>query len=819
MSTFDLHGRWQLTQVGTENTYPATVPGDNFSTLLKAGVIDDPYYGKNEEQVQWISDETWAWSRTFNVTTAMLANDFIYLNADEIDTCAVVDINGVKVGTTESQFIRHRFDVKKALRQGSNKITITIQPFMKEAKRRIKKSPFEVRGTGNNTVPHLNFLRKTQCHAGWDWGITLVVSGIYGNLSLVGHNEARIEHVVTRQIHSKAACIVEVTTELVARRSGKTAVRVTFNGETKETMVAVAAGTTLTTTRFEVKNPKLWWPAGYGAQPLYDLTVATPDEVRTKKLGLRTMEVRSEPDEVGISMVLAVNGVDIFCKGSNWIPMDAMPGRNSRERYSQLLGDARLANMNMIRIWGGGHYEREDFYELCDELGLMVWQDFMFACALYPSYAEFRDEVTNEIEYQTKRLRDHAAIALWCGDNEVLGALGWQPDARAKRDTNVASFERLLAAKEEGVARGGDDRTFWPSSPSAGSNPFENDGWNNDTHGDMHNWTVWHAGQNFEAYYDVTPRFCSEFGFQSFSSLETVKSFADTSQHNVTSPVMEHHQKNPAGNQKIVEMFTRYFRMPEGFENSLYLSQVQQAVAIKTAVEHWRRLQPTCMGTLIWQLNDNWPVASWSSLEYSGQWKQLHYHAKRFFNPVLGCAFNNKKDEVELWTVSELAKKAAASMVATLYDFNGRKIGSYTHRGTVGARSARKLGALKIADIAPESNGCFMQTRLSLRVGSQTRVHENTHFFARYKHCELARSKIKVSVSKKGAGFELRLNADRPAFFTTVNIEGVPGIFDDNSLTLMPGKERKLTFLPRKTPVNLTQVKRGLKVKHLRETY
>lgn len=815
----DLHGNWKLSQIGTEQSYRAVVPGDNVSALLAAGVIEDPYFGKNEDKVQWISYQTWAWSRDFTITTEFLGSNFIYLNADEIDTCAKIEINGISVGATKSQFIRHRFDVKKALRKGKNSIVITIEPYMKEAKRRLNKSPFVVPGTRNNTIPHLNFVRKTQCHAGWDWGITLVVSGVYGALNLQGHSAARIEHVYTKQHHRKGVCSVEVTTELVAEQSGMTQVEVTFNGEVQQRNVAVGKGTTSTTCTFEVKQPRLWWPAGYGDQALYDLTVSTPDETRNKKIGLRTMQIRSEADDIGVSMVVVVNGVDVFCKGANWIPMDAMPQRYSRERYAQLLEDARLANMNMIRVWGGGHYEQDVFYEICDELGLMIWQDFMFACALYPSYEEFRIETTDEIEYQSKRLRDHASIALWCGDNEVLGALGWYPETRKNRDRYIASFERLLAAKEEGVARGGDDRTFWPSSPCAGTNPFDSDGWNDDVHGDMHNWSVWHAGKNFEAYHDVTPRFCSEFGFQSFSSFETVKTFADPTQYNVTAPVMEHHQKNSAGNQKIVEMFTRYFRLPEGFENNLYLSQVQQAVAIKTAVEYWRHLQPVCMGALIWQLNDNWPVASWSSLEYSGQWKQLHYHAKRFFDPVLGCAFNNKKDEVELWAVSELAHKAEARMVATLYDFEGNKLKSYTFKGPIKARGTRKMASLKIHDIAPETNGCFMQIRLTLKVGSKVHVHENTHFFDRYKSCELAVAKVKVAIEQKGKGFEIQLQATKPAFFTTAEVTDVAGVFDDNSITLMPGVLKKLIFHPRKAGVTLAEIKNGFKVKHLRETY
>lgn len=818
-ASLNLHGKWKLTQVDSQVSCQAMVPGDNVSALLTAGLIPDPYYAKNEDEVQWISEKSWCWSRDFKVLEDLLKFESIYLNADEIDTCSTIKINGKKVGETKSQFIRHRFDVKNFLKKGKNSISITIEPFTKESKKREKKSAFPVPGTSNNSVSGLNFIRKTHCHGGWDWGISLFVSGIYGALSLEGVHNVRMEHVFTTQTHSKGSCTLKVNAELKACRKGVVNLRYVFNGEEHFEKVKVERGITIHSTFFKIKNPELWWPVGYGEQPLYELEVTAENQTITKKIGFRTMEVRSFPDKIGVPMTVVVNGVDIFCKGSNWIPMDAMPQKYSRQRYEQLLGDARAANMNMIRIWGGGHYERRDFYEICDELGLLIWHDLMFACSLYPSYKEFREEIKREIEYQIKRLRDYASIALWCGDNEVVGALGWYKESIESRDRYVASFQQLLSAKEDGVALSGDDRTFWPSSPCAGENPFETDGWHDDSCGDMHYWDVWHSGKDIEAYFDVIPRFCSEFGYQSFSSLETVKSFADPKDFNVTSPVMEKHQKNPAGNQKIIEMFTRYFRMPNGFENTLYLSQVQQAIAIKTAVEHWRHLQPVCMGTLIWQLNDNWPVASWSSIEYNGSWKQLHYHAKRFFNPVLGCAFNNKKDEVELWAVSESPKRTEATMIATIYDFNGKRLKSYTYKGLVDARGTKKLAAPKIDSLAIKRDECFMNISLKIKEGKTIYTHENTHFFARYKNCELADAKISVSVIEKGEKFELRLKTTKPAFFVTAEVIGIPGVFDDNSFTLMPSKVKTISFNPRKNKVSLTAIKKGIKIKHLRETY
>ena len=822
VNRIDLQGNWQLTQQNGEISCPAEVPGDNVSALLAAGIIEDPYFGRNELDVQWICEETWVWEREFVVGEELLTHEQVYLKAAEVDTCAVIRINGKKVGQTVSQFIGHRFEVKQALQPGLNRISIAVAPFMKEAKKRMALSPLPVPGSGNCTIAGLNFVRKTHCHGGWDWGISLVVSGVYGDLSLVGYNAARIEHVYTRQRHSKGRCRVEVTAELVAATAGETELTVEFDGTCQTIPVALVAGTTEARAVFTVEKPRLWWPAGYGKQPLYALTVRTPDESRKKWLGLRELVVRSEPDDTGIPLVVEVNGLPIFCKGANWIPLDALPQRYSRARYKRLLGDAKLANMNMVRVWGGGHYERDEFYEVCDQLGLLIWHDFMFACSLYPAYPAFREEVTREVEYQVKRLRDHASIALWCGDNEVVGALGWYQEAKDNRDAYVAGFERLLAAKEEGLALAGDDRTFWPSSPCSGSNPFIGDAWHDAENGDMHFWEVWHSGKDIEAYYDVAPRFCSEFGFQSFSSLETVKTFAEAKDFNATSPVMEHHQKNRAGNQKILEMFTRYFRMPNGFENFLYLSQVQQALAIKTGVEFWRHLQPVCMGTLYWQLNDNWPVASWSSLEYNGAWKQLHYHARRFYQPVLGCAFQSAAGELALWAVSELAGRAQAEMVATVYDFAGNKLRRKTYTGRVKTRGTKKLAELRVGSFVEEPSACFMQLTLCLTDETgQKHLHENTHFFTRFKACELAAARVgtKVARTKDGA-FVVDLTTDQPAFFVMAEVAGISGIFDDNSITLLPGKAgRRLLFTPRQEGVRIADIRAGLAVKHLQQTY
>ena len=812
MNKIDLKGIWNLKQVGRENTVSAKVPGDNYSALLAANLIPDPYYGKNELNVQWIKDYDWEYSRNFEVTEELLKCTSIYLNTEILDTFAEIRINGKKAGTTRNMFKRHRLEAKKYLTPGINHISILFKSSAKEALRESAKQPLFVPQSGNSTIPHVNLIRKVQCHAGWDWGISLLVSGIYGDIYLNGVNEARIEHIYTEQVHNKNKCTVTACAEINAVKNQKIETVFTFNGKTKKISQAVNAGINLIKASFEINDPQLWWPAGYGDQPLYELTVKTADETLTKQIGLRTIKIIREKDERGTGMTFRVNGTDVFCKGANWIPVDAMPERHTPEIYRDLLESAAAANMNMLRVWGGGQYEQECFYELCDELGLLVWQDMMFACALYPSTDDFIENVKAELQYQIKRLKSHACLAIWCGDNECIGVLKWNAVSRDNPQTYLVNYDRLNRELEKVVSEYGPEYTFWPSSPCGGPGDFS-DNWHDDSKGDMHYWSVWHGSEPFEAYFKVIPRFCSEFGFQSFPSREIFDTFGTAEDMNVFSPLMEHHQKCPKGNVNIISMFSRYFRMPEGFDNFLYLSQVQQALAIKTGVEFWRHLQPTCMGTLYWQLNDNWPVASWSSLEYGGKWKQLHYHAKRFYAPTASMIFQ-KNDELEIWSVNDSLKTQDFSVKATVYDFSGKELKTWAFETKVKAGGSRKLQTVKLEKIGFELNEAFM----SVETMAAGLIHVNTHFFKPYKACELPEAEVKTKVCKDNDEFKVELSTDKPAFFVTLETPGIRGIFSDNSITLLPGRKVVLSFSP-KQEVLLDEFKVALTVKHLRQTY
>jgi beta-mannosidase len=505
--------------------------------------------------------------------------------------------------------------------------------------------------------------------------------------------------------------------------------------------------------------------------------------------------------------------VDVFCKGANWIPFDALPERQTRERLEHLLSSAARANMNMLRIWGGGGYESEDFYELCDEKGILLWHDMMFSCALYPSTPGFLANVEREIRHQVKRLRDHPSIALWCGNNEDVGALTWYPESRKNRDRYIVDYDRL---NEGIIGRVVDEcdptRTFWPSSPSAGRGDYS-DNWHDDRRGDMHYWSVWHESKAFSAYYDVSPRFCSEFGYQSFPSVRTISSYAGEEDFNVTSPVMEHHQRSPRGNSAITEMFTRYFRVPEGFENFVYLSQVQQALAIKTAVEYWRALRPLCMGTLYWQLNDNWPVCSWSSVEYDGTWKLLHYAARRFFAPVLLCAWL-KQGQIEVRLVNDLPAEAQCRATISVIDFSGSVLMKESFDVRAPAGIARRLKSWAMQDLAPSPEAAFVH--LSLHRGTETSYNEL--FLTEPKRIALASAAVAMDTQVIEGGFSVGLSAKAPTFYTTLDAGGIAGEFSDNCITLLPGKPRTVRFVPREK-VTVDRFRLCLSVRHLRDTY
>jgi len=820
MKRIDLKGEWKLAKAGSKDKIKAMVPGDTHSALYEAGRIPDPYDRLNELDIQWIGREDWTYSRTFDVGDDLLSAKEVFLNCDVIDTIAKIYVNGELAGSTDNMFARVRLDVKKLLKKGSNLIEVRIESAENAAVAMAKKLPYPVpHGANPVQSPNRNLVRKVQCHSGWDWGPCLMVAGIYGEIYLQAVETGRIEYVYCEQKHSKGLCEVEAFVEIVSPKGGETELEVSLGSEKAAKKVKLSPGFNKVSATLKIKNPELWNPAGYGAQSLYDLKVKACGEEISKKIGLRKLELVSEEDKDGLSLLVRVNGVDVFCKGADWIPCDALPQRQTDAAIADLLDSAVKVGMNCLRVWGGGQYESDFFYAECDRLGLLVWHDFMFACALYPASKEFLASVRREAEHQVKRLRDSACLALWCGNNENVGALNWFKESKSSRDRYLVDYDRL----NEGVLGNTVDtldtsRKFWPSSPCGGRDDYS-DCWHTDNRGDMHYWGVWHEGKSFEEFYKIKPRFCSEFGYQSFPSIDTIRTYAKESagDFNVTTPVMEHHQRHRKGNSLIIEMMTRYFRMPSGFENFVYLSQVQQAIAIKTASEHWRRLRPYCMGVIYWQINDNWPVCSWASVEYGGKWKLLHYEAKRFFSQVLAAGIKTEEGGFELWTVNDLQKDVDAAVTVSFVDLKGKVVKVEKIAAKLKKASSKMLKAYKPSALPFKSNEGFVRLELSSKDCSM----ENDVFMAPWKSFDLPEAKVELSVKEAAGGaFEVEASASgAPALYFSVNADGVKGEFDSNMLALIPGKAKKFLFTPKEKGLTLKKFKDSLSYRHLRMTY
>ena len=816
MKKMNIDGTWKMKSEDGKITVDAQIPGDTHSILYKAGIIKDPYWGKEELELQWIGRTDWEFTRKVEIPEDFIEDREVYLRFECIDTCCEVFINGKNAGSSDNMFVSLDLRITGLLKAGENTISVRIYSPEREANKRASRLPYPVPHTVQPVQsPHRNLLRKVQCHAGWDWGPCLMVSGIYGNAYLESSENGIVETVsaVPAEI-VKDKWRVDVSVHYSALRDDTLPFRVEFEGsEVLSRQVDITKGDNLIQGFFTVEDVDRWWPAGEGAQPLYPVNVMVGSHREVKNMGFRTLEAANGEDDTGLSMIFRINGRDVFCKGANWIPIDALPGRQTPDRYEYLLKSMTDANMNMVRVWGGGQYEQDVFYELCDRLGIMIWHDMMFACALYPTDDSFFESVEKEIQYQVRRLKTHPAIVLWCGNNENLGALNWFEESRKNRDRYVVDYDRLNEGVVGNTVRREDpSRSFWPSSPSGGPGDYS-DGWHDDTRGDMHYWSVWHEGKDFAAYYDVIPRFCSEFGFQSYPSLETVAAFAPEEDNNPTAPVMEHHQRHRRGNTIIFETICRYYRIPKDFPSTLYLSQVQQAEAIKTAVEYWRSRRPVCMGAIYWQLNDIWPVSSWASIEYSGKWKLLHYAAKHFFQPLHPAGYVDKDGMFKVYIINDYPNSREGELSIKFFSFSGEELSREEKNVRLTGETSAMIKSFSQTELPdkPENHFCF------LRYTDNDLTAENTVFFAPPKACKLSKPEIDIAFSSVEGKPGVVLQADRPVFHLYLDVPGLSSRFSDNNVTLIPGEEKTLLYLGNETDIETPR--NSIVLYHLREAY
>ena len=806
---------------------PFNVPGDVHSALLAAQIIDEPYYRDNEYAVDWVNQTAWVLTRTFVYDLAS-SNSYVVLIVDNVDCIARVIVNDELIGETDNQFIRYAFDVSKVLRDGDNQLKIEFQVSRNVAAELRESHPFDLPDSQNCRIPNNHFLRKTPCHSGWDWNISLMPTGIYRSVRLADFAHCRIDDVSINQRFDKqdAVLFVNIKAQVFKAKSVDCVIALGDDIITQE--IDIYPGVQSIDMQLSVHNPERWWPQGLGEQTLHSLRIELDGQAWHCEIGICETRIVRKPDAQGSGsgFAIEVNGRAVFMRGANWIPADALPERGTPEVVRELLSSAVDANMNMLRVWGGGQYEADWFYTLCDELGILVWQDFMFSCNHYPATdADWIASVRTEATQQARRLSRFASVVLWCGDNELVGALQWWDVTLNNRDRYLANYVRLNTALEEIVARELPQTSWWPSSPSQGLLDYA-DGWKSDVAGDMHFWDVWHEAKPFSAYQEIQPRFCSEFGFQSFSSMPMVKTFAQESDRNVSSRVMEVHQRNDGGNARIVETLLRYFKFPESFERTVFLSQCQQAMAIRTGVEYWRSLKPHCMGTLYWQLNDTWPVASWSSLEYGGAWKLLHYAARRFYRDVMLMIV--PVDRGALGDDSPLCLRAVNEQLATvvlLYDLQAIDMAGSVQKRWSGRCEVTEGSAIDVMTLEHDEipAGCFLRFKWS-RQPSGTSLPDNSeansadahvgeidelssgyqagacadsiggegeYWLKPYKDFDLPVPTIDVSIEPDSDGSVIILESDKPAFFVTVELGG-RHIWSDNGFTLLPNKPKKL---------------------------
>jgi len=640
------------------NPIEAEVPGSVYATLLEKGLIPDPYYRTNELEVLPVMQNDFEYSTSFVLGDESLDKDALLLIFEGIDTLADIYLNEQLFGSVKNMHRRYEYDITGLAKKGENSLRI----YLKSPTKYIKEENEKVYCGGvHEAMEGFPHLRKAHCMFGWDWGPRIPDAGIFRPVYLLEVDRARLEDLRIRQKHEADRVTLSFENRLDVKKAGKYKLKIKLTGpdgslrEDTTELIWLEAGSKILSNSILVENPELWWPNGYGAQPLYTVETELYTEndklldSSNRRIGLRTMTVNTEKDEWGNCFAHEVNGVKIFAMGADYIPEDNLFSRINEGRTRRLLEDAAAANHNSIRVWGGGYYPDDYFFDICDELGLIVWQDFMFACASYELTAEFDREIRAEVKDNVRRLRHHASLGLWCGNNEMETQTYdgcWKPSIKQKADY-LTIFEYIIpqALREE------DDQTFyWPSSPSscgAFDNPWD------ENRGDAHYWDVWHGNKPFTDYRKYHFRYLSEFGFQSFPDLKTIESFTEKEDRNVFSRVMEMHQRNVAANGKILNYMSATYLYANNFERFVYLSQLLQADAIRYGVEHFRRNRGRCMGAVVWQLNDIWPVASWASIDYYGNWKALHYAEKKMFAPVLISCEEHGEIDLKPYCITE----------------------------------------------------------------------------------------------------------------------------------------------------------------------
>ena len=783
MQTCTLNGTWQLSAGHRSlESVDMQIPGTVLSGLLAAGKIKDPFYRTNEDATRALFWKDYVFTRTFDVDEELLAQQHIVLVCEGLDTLAEISINGTFLAKTDNMHRTWKFQAKKLLHPGKNEIQIVFRSVL----RFIEDYPYEAHKKINyipcGSMKGNQLLRKAHSMFGWDWGPQTIDAGIFRDIYLQGYSHARIEDIRIHQQHAKNVSVQTSITLSESVPGQKLCVELSEDGADKplQTKLCKTNADGVAAVDFVIENPKLWWPNDYGDQPLYIVRTTLLDEDGTslesitRRIGLRTLTISQEKDEWGNEFAFCVNGVKIFTRGGNYIPDDCLYTRITEKKLDYILESCRRAHFNCVRVWGGGYYPSDAFYDLCDEKGLIVWQDLMYACNVYDVTDAFAENCRQETYDNVRRLRHHASLGLWCGNNEIESAWDHWGDFQKETPYLRADYIRLFEEVLPKAVQEADGETFyWHSSPSSGG-CFDNP--DDANRGDTHYWDVWHGQKPFTDYRKYFFRFCSEFGFQSFPCAKTVNSFTLEDDRNIFSRVMESHQKNDAANGKMLYYLSENLRYPKDLTHLLYASQVLQGMAIKYGVDHWRRNRGRCMGTLYWQINDEWPAPSWSSIDYFGRWKALHYMAQKFYAPH-AVSMTLEDHRCHVYFSNESFETTEYSLTLSIRDLSGNVLETYETKGNSPAFSAIETAVVDICSLGDQKDDVFLEAVIHTK---DQKVLKDVETLVPYKYLNLKNPIISTEAEETNDAFILHISSDCFAPFVALDFDDADVIFSDN---------------------------------------
>ena len=803
--TYVLDKGWEFSQAGSNEWMSARVPGTVHQDLLDHGRLPDPFYGMNEQKVQWVEKEDWLYRTVFTVTADQLKSDAAWLTFEGLDTYADVYLNGSLLLKADNMFVGHKLAVKDVLREGENRLMIRFRSPVEETAPQWDTDGFNYPADNDHSEKRMSvYTRKAPYSYGWDWGIRLATSGIWRPVKLTFCNGAVIDDFFVRQ-QEVTEQVAKVDNQLeinnVTSTSKEAQVKVVYAyGEQADTLtrtVVLQPGKNSLSMPAWIEKPHLWMPNGWGDPALYTFTATVSvdgKEVasREEAIGLRSIRVVMEDDKDGKSFYFEVNGKPMFAKGSNYIPGDALLPNMTGERYARLFEDIRAANMNMVRVWGGGIYEDDRFYEEADRNGILVWQDFIFACTTYPHDPTFLKRVSEEAVYNMRRLRNHASLAMWCGNNEIYEGMrywGWKDKYspvvwKEMTEGYDVLFRQLLP---ELVGANDPGRFYMHGSPYE-ANWGRPESWKI---ADSHNWGTWYGQKPFESLDTEIPRFMSEYGFQAFPEMKTIRMFASPEDYELESPVMNAHQKASIGNFLIKKTMALYYKVPEKFEDLIYAGLILQGQGMRHGIEAHRRHRPYCMGSLPWQLNDSWPVVSWSSIDYYGNWKAMHYQIRRAFAPVLVDAIK-EGNNLSYYIMSDRLTDEELTLNLELMDFNGKVYRKQKVDGLLPANTSKLFyqEPVEQALAGRDSATTFMHMVVKSKKGEV--LSDEIYYFAHPKDQLLPKTPLQWQVKQKKGYCEVTVKADKLArdIFIEVPVQGVR--FSDNFFDLLPGQKKKV---------------------------